>query len=130
VSQSAACAKREEGCTATVAGHKWAKIRATSEGWFFSQQGEAFCPQHLPDWVGPWRARQAAAVTTESAWLPATAACTQGDWSESAQGDSEEAFTAVYDQARGHVAATKHQVTIIKTKTLTLEPGSKAANLS
>jgi hypothetical protein len=44
-------------CDRSIAGHKWGKIQ--SEGWFFSKNGSAYCPDHIPDWVDKWRAGKA-----------------------------------------------------------------------
>lgn len=50
---------QHEGCMANHADHAWGHIKA--DGWFHSRDGtQAFCPQHLPDWVAGWRAQQAA----------------------------------------------------------------------
>ena len=46
----------EPGCEATVKDHAWGKIKA--DGWFFTKTGEAWCPDHNPEWVAEWRARQ------------------------------------------------------------------------
>lgn len=53
------CARREDlGCQASYPGSKHAAIRAGQEGWFRSRKtGEAFCPEHVPDWVAGWRAK-------------------------------------------------------------------------
>jgi hypothetical protein len=54
---------RGKECTASVPGSKWARVKATAEqGWIFLKSGEAYCPDHLPDWMGPWRARKAEAA--------------------------------------------------------------------
>jgi hypothetical protein len=46
----------EPTCTASVKNHRWGKTKAT--GWFFSRTGtENWCPEHLPDWVIEWRAK-------------------------------------------------------------------------
>lgn len=50
-----------EGCTAQSESHHWGKKKAQSAGWFFQRGGVSWCPEHVPDWVGPWRAKQAAA---------------------------------------------------------------------
>jgi len=50
-----------EGCDAEIKGHAWAVIKA--EDWFFQKDGTSWCPDHLPDWVPAWRARQAAKKT-------------------------------------------------------------------
>lgn len=48
------------GCEERFADHKWGSIQQ-AEGWFVKKDGsEAWCPKHLPAWVGPWRERQAA----------------------------------------------------------------------
>jgi hypothetical protein len=52
------CARPE--CPRTYQGHKWGRIKAGEEGWFFPRDsGEAYCPDHLPPWVQEWRARKA-----------------------------------------------------------------------
>lgn len=56
--QAAYTACGDEICARAVKPHKWAQIKAHEEGWFFTKNGEAWCPEHLPAWVGPWRARQ------------------------------------------------------------------------
>lgn len=49
-----------KGCRQTFKNHAWGKIRAHSDGWFTSKEDPkmVYCPDHLPDWVGPWRAKQ------------------------------------------------------------------------
>lgn len=46
----------EPGCTESIRDHSWGKIKAT--GWFFQQDGTAWCPKHVPDWVASWRANR------------------------------------------------------------------------
>lgn len=46
-------------CDRTVPGHRWGKIKAQDQGWFFAKDGAAFCPEHVPEWVEEWRARKA-----------------------------------------------------------------------
>jgi hypothetical protein len=36
--------------------HHWGQQKAQNEGWFFQKNGDTFCPEHVPAWVGPWRA--------------------------------------------------------------------------
>ena len=48
----------ESDCTASVKNHYWGHVKA--DGWFFSKEGPAWCPEHLPDWVPAWRERQKA----------------------------------------------------------------------
>lgn len=50
------CSQR--ACPRTCPSHKWAQIKASSEGWFIQKTGEVWCPDHIPAWVTVWRARQ------------------------------------------------------------------------
>ena len=43
----------EEGCEAKIKNHSWGKIKAA--GWFFLKDGQSWCPEHIPPWVGKWR---------------------------------------------------------------------------
>lgn len=45
----------ELSCNESFANHKWGAIKAHDEGWFALKEGEAWCPQHLPDWVEKFR---------------------------------------------------------------------------
>lgn len=44
------------GCTATVKAHYWGKVKSGTDGWFHKQDGQSWCPEHIPSWVGTWRA--------------------------------------------------------------------------
>jgi hypothetical protein len=44
------------GCPAKIADHRWGRTKAN--GWFFSKDGEAWCPDHVPRWVATWRAKE------------------------------------------------------------------------
>lgn len=46
---------KQDGCTNTVKDDRWGKIKAGA--WFFSRDGDAWCPDHLPNWVTEWRKR-------------------------------------------------------------------------
>ncbi len=61
------CARQGDlGCTASFPGSKFDAIAAGVEGWFFSRgTDDAFCPEHIPDWVAGWRARQQPPVRRE-----------------------------------------------------------------
>jgi hypothetical protein len=56
------CARAADlGCLATRPGGKFAAIAAHDAGWFSSRRDDLeYCPEHVPDWVPAWRARQAA----------------------------------------------------------------------
>lgn len=43
-------------CTNTYMPHTWGKRKASNEGWFFQRNGDAWCPEHTPEWVESWRA--------------------------------------------------------------------------
>lgn len=49
-----------KGCDKTFKDHVWGKIRAHDAGWFMGREEPelVYCPDHLPEWVGPWRAKQ------------------------------------------------------------------------
>jgi len=48
----------EPGCLHNVSNHYWGKVAANDAGWFFQRTGEAWCPEHVPEWVEEWRARK------------------------------------------------------------------------
>lgn len=55
--QPLACA--HEGCEAGgFKDHSRGRIRAHDAGWFIQKNGDAWCPEHTPEWVEAWRARQ------------------------------------------------------------------------
>ena len=46
-------------CVKVVANHKWGKIIAQKDGWFFSKKTDgAWCPKHIPDWVPVWKEKR------------------------------------------------------------------------
>lgn len=47
-----------EGCENRFADHMWGKIKL--KGWFIMKDGTAYCPDHIPEWVEEWRAKQRA----------------------------------------------------------------------
>lgn len=47
------------GCSNEYKSHEWGKKKAQRDGWFFSKESGAYCPDHLPGWVPAWRARNA-----------------------------------------------------------------------
>lgn len=50
------------GCKNRAPDHRWSDNTVAGKGWFHKKDGsEHWCPEHLPEWVGPWRAKQAAA---------------------------------------------------------------------
>lgn len=52
------CSK--ENCPKTYIPDEWGTKRANREGWFLQRNGDAWCPDHNPEWVAEWRAKQAA----------------------------------------------------------------------
>lgn len=56
--QHLTCADPE--CSWTIPDHRWARTKAHSAGAFEQKDGTIWCPEHIPDWVGAWRAKQAA----------------------------------------------------------------------
>lgn len=46
------------GCTRTYDNYAWGRVVAGREGWFFQRSGEAWCPDHHPEWVAAWRAQR------------------------------------------------------------------------
>lgn len=44
-----------DGCKNKIKNHRWGKTKA--EGWFFSKDGSAYCPDHNPEWVVAWRGK-------------------------------------------------------------------------
>ena len=46
------------GCPSEVKNNRWAKIKSE---WFFQMNGEAWCTEHIPDWVEDWRAKRSGA---------------------------------------------------------------------
>lgn len=47
------------GCSRQFKLTHWDSISAGNEGWFQKKNGEAWCPEHIPEWVSTWRERQA-----------------------------------------------------------------------
>jgi hypothetical protein len=50
------CSKEE--CPKFFPNHKWGYQQAQREGWFMQRNGDAWCPDHNPDWVAEWRAKK------------------------------------------------------------------------
>lgn len=46
-----------EGCDASYPRHRWGAITAYDSGWFAQKEGITWCPEHIPEWVKPWRAK-------------------------------------------------------------------------
>jgi hypothetical protein len=41
-----------------VPNHKHGTIDAHQRGWFLQRNGDAWCPDHIPDWVVEWRSKK------------------------------------------------------------------------
>lgn len=50
------CSKEE--CSKTFTPHLWGTREAQRAGWFLQRNGDAWCPEHNPDWVAAWRAKR------------------------------------------------------------------------
>lgn len=46
------------GCETNHPSSRFDDSKAVSEGWFHQRDGTAWCPEHLPEWVAEWRAKQ------------------------------------------------------------------------
>lgn len=42
-------------CEESYPDHRWGKTKAHDAGWFFSRNGNSFCPKHAPAWLDYWR---------------------------------------------------------------------------
>jgi hypothetical protein len=40
-----------QSCHESIRAHRWGKIRAHSQGWYFSKDGRVYCPRHRPKWA-------------------------------------------------------------------------------
>jgi len=122
------CARTHLGCTASFPGSKFGAIRAGDAGWFFSRQEHAaYCPDHTPDWVPAWRARQGAVkVIRTFEKMPAVAVCEGCAWTRTA-GLEDEDLAELRELAFGHAKAEVHRVTVRTTQVLTLSPQAPAA---
>lgn len=49
-------------CDSRIKDHAWGHIKASD--WFFQKNGDSWCPEHIPEWVEGWRARQKVATKT------------------------------------------------------------------
>jgi hypothetical protein len=49
---------KHDGCKRTCVNNYHENIRSGEEGWFFQRNGDAWCPDHNPEWVIEWRAKK------------------------------------------------------------------------
>jgi len=122
------CARRDDlGCKAEHPRSRWSAIKADGEGWFHSKAEEAaYCPEHVPEWVGPWRAAQAEKkfeVKGSYSRLPAVLSCQGCDLAETEENESPEALKALKAAAYTHGRATGHTVSVTTEQLFTVEPG-------
>jgi hypothetical protein len=109
------------GCTVTHPGDKFASIRAKDAGWFHRRDGsEAFCPEHLPDWVVSWRARKQNVRRTFTR-LPSVTECQGCGFSEVVEDTTPEALSDQGARAGDHVTQTGHPVTVGTSQVLLLQ---------
>lgn len=120
------CARRDDGCTASHPSGKWGTMAADKAGWFHSKAEEcAYCPEHVPDWVSGWRAKQAARlhkVKGSFTRLPAVLACSGCDLARTEDSEDPEVLRALRDVAFEHGRQSGHKVTVTTTQELTVEP--------
>jgi hypothetical protein len=124
------CARAKDlGCTASHPSGRWGAIRADRDGWFHSLAEEkAFCPEHVPDWVPAWRARQAAKlhkVKGSFTRLSPALACTGCKLHQAPDGDDPELLRELRDAAFEHARQTGHKVTVTATEEWTVEPADE-----
>ncbi len=48
----------EPHCENSYESHYWGTLKAHQKGWFNQKDGTSWCPDHVPEWVASWRARQ------------------------------------------------------------------------
>jgi hypothetical protein len=121
------CARRADlGCTAEHPRNKFASIRAAEEGWFRSRAEELdYCPEHVPDWVPAWRAKQAEKkfkVKGSYSRLPAVLSCGGCGLTEHEADESPEALKALRALAFDHGERTGHRASVTTVQQLTVEP--------
>lgn len=100
-------------------------MAADKAGWFHSKAEEcAWCPEHVPDWVPAWRAKQAARlhkVKGSFVKLPAVLACTRCDLARTEYSEDPDALRALRDVAFEHGRQSGHKVTVTTTQEFTVE---------
>jgi hypothetical protein len=121
------CARREDlGCQASHPGSRWDSMKADKAGWFHSRAEEcAWCPEHVPDWVPAWRARQAARlykVRGSFARLPAVLKCTGCKLEATEESEDPDLLRALRDAAFEHGKQTGHRVIVTTAQELAVVP--------
>lgn len=46
------------GCERTKPTHQWANKTKAGKGWFDQQNGDSWCPDHIPEWYHEWKAKR------------------------------------------------------------------------
>ena len=121
------CARREDlNCPASHPRSRWDAVRADRAGWFHSNAEEqAYCPEHVPDWVPEWRAKQELKlrkVRKSVASLGAEVRCSGGDLRRTEKSDDAEVEAGLRDLVWQHARKTGHTVTFTTTRVMTVEP--------
>lgn len=49
------CSRKVPASKNTGRTSKWNIMQAGKAGWFFQRNGDAYCPEHVPEWVEEWR---------------------------------------------------------------------------
>ena len=125
------CARREDlNCTASHPGSRWDAMKADRGGWFHSYQEEqAYCPDHVPDWVPAWREKRAAKlhkVRRSVTGLPTVVRCSGCGLHRTEESDDPEAQAEARDMAWQHARQAGHTVTVTTTREMTVEPADGA----
>lgn len=128
------CVRKAQGCTASHPGSRFDAMKADREGWFHSREEEAaYCPAHVPDWVGPWRARKAARkfeVADTYFKLPATLQC-QGclNLIDTVEDRDDDAMKDLRARGFAHARETGHTVSIGSAQVLVIEAVKESADV-
>ena len=118
------CAEKKNGCPASHPGSRFDNSKADKAGWFHGKDGTAYCPDHLPDWVGPWRERQAKnkfEVEGTYSAEPAVLACSGCGLREKAGDGEKDTLKKLRSAAFTHGRETGHTVTVSGVQTLTVQ---------
>lgn len=58
-------------CSTSHKSSKWDNRKADKHGWFHQRNGDSWCPEHVPEWLETWRAKQRGEEPSPPALRPA-----------------------------------------------------------